>query len=196
MRCVPASCRKPTSNTAANIGKLFRGGDAVLTPNPKWIPIGCQGRVSGIGVSGQAFRRPMGQAMPLNATGPVHGSCARLDRCWRHAAHPHELQAPVLDGLADGGAPHTVGGCKLQAGDLLGSGTISGPTIDQAGAMIELSAAGRNPLTLEFGNGQTDQRGFPHGGDAVILKGWCEKTGHTRIGFGENRGTVLPSIGA
>ena len=93
-------------------------------------------------------------------------------------------------------AHHTVGGCNLQAGDLLGSGTISGPTLDQAGAMIELTASGRNPLTLDAGNGKTEQRGFLHDGDAVILKGWCEKPGVARIGFGESRGTVLPAIGA
>ncbi len=92
-------------------------------------------------------------------------------------------------------AHHTVGGCNLQPGDLLGSGTISGPTLDQAGAMIELTAAGRNPLTLDAGNGATEQRGFLQDGDAVILKGWCEKPGLARIGFGENRGTVLPAIG-
>ena len=93
-------------------------------------------------------------------------------------------------------AHHTVGGCNLQSGDLLGSGTISGPTLDQAGAMIELTASGRNPLTLDAGNGNNETRGFLADGDAVILKGWCEKPGQARIGFGESRGTVLPAIGA
>ena len=95
-------------------------------------------------------------------------------------------------------AHHTVGGCNLQPGDLLGSGTISGPTLDQAGAMIELTASGRNPVTLDAteGAGPTETRGFLQDGDAVILKGWCEKPGHARIGFGESRGQVLPAISA
>ena len=298
---------------AANIGKLFRGGDDVLTPNFRWLPIGYHGRVSSIGVSGQTFRRPMGQALPQGATTPVYGACARLDyelelgifigqgnaageqialdatanhifgicllndwsardiqaweyqplgpflaknfattispwivtmealapyrQAWVRAAHEPQplayLDSTIMRSegaldiqlevwletaqrrangagatrlthtsfrhqywsIAQMVAHHTVGGCNLQPGDLLGSGTISGPTLDQAGAMIELTAAGRNPLTLDAANGSTETRGFLHDGDAVILKGWCEKPGHARIGFGENRGTVWPAIG-
>ena len=64
--------------------------------------------------------------------------------------------------------------------------------------MIELTAGGRNPLTQAAteGAGPAETRGFLHDGDAVILKGWCEKPGHARIGFGESRGQVLPAIGA
>ncbi len=90
---------------------------------------------------------------------------------------------------------HTVGGCNLQSGDLLGSGTISGPTPAEGGAMIELTLGGRKPLTLEGGDGPPEQRGFLADGDAVILKGWCEAPGHVRIGFGECRGEVLPARG-
>ena len=86
---------------------------------------------------------------------------------------------------------HTVGGCNLQSGDLIGSGTISGPTQGEAGAIIEQTKAGREPLTLDGG----EQRGFLHDGDAVILRGWCEKAGAARIGFGECRAMVLPAIG-
>ena len=84
---------------------------------------------------------------------------------------------------------HTVNGCNLQPGDLFGSGTLSGPTLDQAGALIELTAGGKNPLPLP--NGET--RTFLEDGDAVVLRGWCEKPGAARIGFGECRGTVLPA---
>lgn len=84
---------------------------------------------------------------------------------------------------------HTVNGCNLQAGDLLGSGTLSGPTLDQAGALIELTAGGKNPITLA--NGET--RTFLEDGDTIILKAWCEKSGAARIGFGECVGTVLPA---
>ena len=84
---------------------------------------------------------------------------------------------------------HTVNGCNLQPGDLFGSGTLSGPTLDQAGALIELTAGGKNPLQLPGGETRT----FLEDGDAVVLRGWCEKPGAPRIGFGECRGTVLPA---
>lgn len=84
---------------------------------------------------------------------------------------------------------HTVNGCNLQPGDLLGSGTLSGPTLDQAGALIELTTGGKNPVQLPDG----EQRTFLEDGDTVVLRGWCEKLGFARIGFGECRGTVLPA---
>ena len=84
---------------------------------------------------------------------------------------------------------HTMGGCNLQSGDLLGSGTISGPTPDQAGAIIELTKGGKEPITLN--NGET--RSFLQDGDAVMLRGWCQREGFARIGFGESRGEVLPA---
>ena len=86
-------------------------------------------------------------------------------------------------------AHHTVNGCNLQPGDLLGSGTLSGPTLDQAGALIELTAGGKNPLQLPGG----EQRTYLEDGDSVVLRGWCEKPGAARIGFGECWGTVLPA---
>ncbi|MFT3812887.1 MAG: fumarylacetoacetase [Acidovorax sp.] len=87
-------------------------------------------------------------------------------------------------------AHHTAGGCGLQPGDLIGSGTISGPGPGEAGAMIELAHGGQRPV----GVGGGEQRGFLHDGDTVILRGWCEKPGAARIGFGECRGTVLPAL--
>ena len=86
-------------------------------------------------------------------------------------------------------AHHTVNGCNLQPGDLFGSGTLSGPTLDQAGALIELTQGGKNPLTLPNG----EQRTFLEDGDTIVLRGWCEKPGAARIGFGECRGTILPA---
>ena len=88
---------------------------------------------------------------------------------------------------------HAMGGCNLQAGDLLGSGTISGPTQEEAGAIIELTQGGKSPITL---GSSGEERAFLHDGDAVILRGWCEKPGFARIGFGESRGEILSSIGA
>ncbi|TNF51244.1 MAG: fumarylacetoacetase [Burkholderiales bacterium] len=291
---------------ATNIGKLFRP-DNPLLPNYKWIPIGYHGRASSIGVSGQQFRRPVGQTMPPGATQPSLGPCRRLDielelgifvgtgnelgdpvsmaqaedhvfglcllndwsardiQAWEYqplgpflsknfattispwivtleALAPYrvaferpaddpqplpyldsdanrergafdiqlqvDLQTPSMREAGQGGATicrtsyrhaywtvaqmvthHTVNGCNLQPGDLFGSGTLSGPTLDQAGALIELTGGGKNPLHLPGGETRT----FLEDGDAVVLRGWCEKAGAARIGFGECRGTVLPA---
>lgn len=86
-------------------------------------------------------------------------------------------------------AHHTVNGCNLQPGDLMGTGTLSGPTLDEAGALIELTVGGKQPLTLPNGESRT----YLEDGDAVVLRGWCEKPGAARIGFGQCVGTVLPS---
>jgi fumarylacetoacetase len=84
---------------------------------------------------------------------------------------------------------HTVNGCNLQPGDLLGTGTLSGPTPTEAGALIELTVGGKQPVQLQSGETRT----FLEDGDEVIFRGWCEKSGAARIGFGEARGRVLPS---
>jgi fumarylacetoacetase len=87
-------------------------------------------------------------------------------------------------------AHHTVNGCNLQPGDLFGSGTLSGPTLDQAGALIELTAGGKNPVQLPGG----ESRAFLEDGDAIVIRGWCERAGAARIGFGDCRATVLPAL--
>lgn len=88
-------------------------------------------------------------------------------------------------------AQHTVGGCNLQSGDLLGTGTISGPTPGEAGALVELSAGGTRAVPLQSSG---EERRFLQDGDCVILHGWCERPGAARIGFGECRGEVLPAV--
>jgi fumarylacetoacetase len=85
---------------------------------------------------------------------------------------------------------HTVGGCNLQSGDLIGTGTISGPTPSEAGAIVELSRGGTAPITLATTG---EQRTFLQDGDMVILRGWCEAQGAARIGFGTCEGRVLPA---
>ena len=87
-------------------------------------------------------------------------------------------------------AHHTVNGCQLNPGDLFGSGTASGPTAEEAGSLVELSIGGKQPIVLASGESRT----FLEDGDTVILRAWCEKAGASRIGFGECRGTVLPSL--
>ena len=293
---------------ARNIGKMIRP-DNPVAENFKWMPIAYHGRVSSIGVSGQNFHRPMGQAIPPGGTAPVYGPCLRLDyeleigvyigqgnaqgepvqladaeshifgmcllndwsardiqfwemaplgpflgknfcttispwivtiealapyrQAWGRPANEPQplayLDSPGNQALgaldislevwleteqlraANNGPSrlsrtsfkhqywtvaqmvthHTMGGCNLRSGDLLGSGTISGPGSGEAGAMIELTYGGSKPVTLN----NAEQRAFLHDGDAVILRGWCEKPGHARIGFGESRGQILPAIG-
>jgi fumarylacetoacetase len=84
-------------------------------------------------------------------------------------------------------AHHTVNGCNLQPGDLFGSGTLSGPSDEEAGSLLELTRGGKQTITLTNGESRT----FLEDGDAVILRGWCERAGAARIGFGESRGTLL-----
>jgi len=85
-------------------------------------------------------------------------------------------------------AHHTVNGCNLQPGDLLASGTISGPTEDSRGCMLELTWRGANPLTLP--NGET--RKWLDDGDGLTITGWAQGDGY-RVGFGEVAGRVLPA---
>lgn len=295
---------------ARNVGRIARPDAPPLTPNFQWLPIAYHGRASSIGVSGQKFRRPMGQFMPPGASAPVYGACQRLDyelelgicigqgnalgepiamtqaeshifgicllndwsardiQFWemaplgpflgknfattispwlvslealapfrlpflRPADEPQPLayldsasnraqgaldvqldvliQTPQQRGKGQPGTrvshtsfrhqywtlaqmvtQHTVGGCNLQTGDLLGTGTVSGPQAEEAGAMVELTKGGREPITLALADGVTEQRAFLQDGDAVILRGWCEAPGRVRIGFGECRGEVLP----
>jgi fumarylacetoacetase len=84
---------------------------------------------------------------------------------------------------------HTIAGCNVQVGDLMGSGTISGPTPDSYGSLLEITWNATKPLTLSNG----EQRSFIQDGDTLTMKGYCEKDG-LRIGFGEVSGTVLPAV--
>jgi fumarylacetoacetase len=83
-------------------------------------------------------------------------------------------------------AHHAAGGCAMCVGDLLGSGTISGPTRDSCGSLLEITWNGRDPIAVDGG-----ERRFVEDGDTVILRGWCEAAGR-RIGFGRCETRVLP----
>ena len=85
-------------------------------------------------------------------------------------------------------AHHTVNGCNLRAGDLLGTGTQSGPTPAEAGSLLELTAGGSQPIAVAT----AEQRTFLEDGDRVTLRGWCTAPGLPRIGFGSVSGEVLP----
>ena len=84
---------------------------------------------------------------------------------------------------------HTITGCKVEVGDMMGSGTISGPTPDSYGSMLEIAWNATKPVTLKGG----ETRSFIEDGDTVIMKGYSEKDG-IRVGFGEVRGKVLPAL--
>ncbi len=294
---------------ATAVGKLFRP-DQPLLPNYKWVPIGYHGRASSIGVSGQEFRRPLGQSKAPDAELPSFGPSKRLDyelevgalvgqgnaqgepvaleqaedhlfglvllndwsardvQAWEYqplgpflaksfattvspwvvtmealapfrrafARSADDVQPlPYLQGptnQAQGAISiqlevhlqtaamraaqtpphrlmrsdfadsywtfaqmlthHASNGCNLQPGDLLGSGTQSGPAADQGGSLLELTQGGKQALTLPSG----EQRTFLQDGDSVALVGFCEAPGRRRIGFGPCVGTVLPAVSA
>jgi fumarylacetoacetase len=109
-------------------------------------------------------------------------------------APPHRLSSTTFRhaywSIAQLVAHHTINGCDLRAGDLLGTGTQSGPTPAEAGSLLELSAGGSRPIQI----GGDEYRTFLEDGDSVIFRGWCEKPGAARIGFGIAQGRVLPAI--
>lgn len=83
---------------------------------------------------------------------------------------------------------HTISGCNVQVGDLMGSGTISGPTENSYGSLLELTWNTTKPLTLSNG----EKRGFLEDGDSIVMKGYAEK-GAIRVGFGQVANTILPA---
>lgn len=297
-----------SAHHATAVGKQFRP-DNPLLPNYKWVPIGYHGRASTIGVSGQAFPRPVGQTRPASeGAAPGFGPCQRLDyelelgifvgpgneqgqRIGIESAESHvfglcilndwsarDLQAweyqplgpflaknfastispwiVTLEALApfreafqrpegdpqplpylssesnrnsgvfgvdlevlltteksrsQGAEPallstsnfrdaywnvaqlithHTVNGCKMQPGDMLGTGTLSGADAGEEGSLLELTVSGQKPLSLPWG----EERSFLEDHDEIILRARCSKPGYPTISLGECAGTVLPAI--
>jgi len=83
---------------------------------------------------------------------------------------------------------HASSGCAMNVGDLLGSGTISGPEKSQRGSLLEISWNGTEPAELAGGI----KRSFLEDGDSLVMRGWCRGDGY-RVGFGEVEGTILPA---
>lgn len=152
----------------------------------------------------EAFQRPASDPAPLNyLSSPANTAQGAINielEVWIQTA---QMQAAGHAGdrlsqsnyrdaywtVAQLVAHHTVNGCNLRAGDLFGTGTLSGPLPEQGGSLMELSAGGKRPIPLS--NGET--RTYLEDGDTVILRGYCVREGFRRIGFGECRGTVLPA---
>jgi fumarylacetoacetase len=86
-------------------------------------------------------------------------------------------------------AHHTIGGCNLRTGDLLASGTISGPEKESRGCLLELAWRGQEPLQMNNG----EQRVWLEDGDELTITGWCQGDGY-RVGFGEVTGKILPAL--
>ncbi len=107
---------------------------------------------------------------------------------------PHRLSASNTQDLywtfAQMLTHHTSNGCNLQPGDLIASGTVSGATKDSLGCLIELTQRGAEQIDLPSG----EVRRFLQDGDEVIFRGYCEREGFRRIGFGECRGIVAPAM--
>jgi fumarylacetoacetase len=83
-------------------------------------------------------------------------------------------------------AHHTSNGCNLQPGDLIGTGTVSGPDPESRACLLEITRGGREPLTLPTG----ETRGFLADDDEVTLRAYCAAPGARRIGFGECRARI------
>ena len=151
-----------------------------------------------------AFTRPPGDPAPLphlnDATDRVHGGLAvtleaylATEKMRRSGIAPQRVsQSPFTTTywtVAQMVAHHASNGCNLLVGDLFGSGTVSGPERASWGSLLELTARGREPIMLPTG----EQRSFIEDGDEIILRGFAEKPGYPRIGFGECRGVILPA---
>ncbi|MGK6308038.1 fumarylacetoacetase [Variovorax sp. DT-64] len=152
------------------------------------------------------FKRPAGDPQPLPyLDAPANRATGALDivlETWLQTAAMREAgEAPVR--LTRGNAReaaywtpaqlvthHTVNGCNLQPGDLLGSGTLSGPKPDEAGSLLELTLGGKQPIELPNG----ERRSFLEDGDTLTLRGWCEREGAVGIGLGEVSATVEPAL--
>ncbi|MCC6928485.1 MAG: fumarylacetoacetase [Gemmatimonadaceae bacterium] len=152
-----------------------------------------------------AFARADGDPAPLpylaDATDQSRGGLDVWIEVWLRTARMREDDAQAVR-LSRGNARelywtmaqllahHASNGCNLQPGDVLGSGTISGPAKDSRGCLLELTWRGTEPVTLPNG----ELRRFLEDGDEVILRGSCERAGYARLGLGECRGVVQPAI--
>lgn len=151
-----------------------------------------------------AYERPAGDPAPLpyldDSGDRSRGGYALTLEVWLSSRVMRErgLPAARLSRSAFGGmywtfaqmlTHHASNGCNLRPGDLLASGTVSGAEKDSRGCLLELTWRGSEPLTLPGG----ESRRFLEDGDEVVMKGWCERPGARRIGFGESRGRIVGS---
>jgi fumarylacetoacetase len=152
-----------------------------------------------------AFTRPTGDPAPLPyLMAPQDQAAGGLDvtlevyilstKMRERGTPPFRLSrgsfAQVYWTVAQMVAHHTSSGCNLEIGDLMGSGTVSGPEPESWASLLELSKGGREPIRLPTG----EERRFLEDGDEVIFRGHCERAGFTRIGFGECHAVIAPAL--
>jgi fumarylacetoacetase len=152
-----------------------------------------------------AYRRPEGDPAPLPHLASDEDQAAgafditleafiATETMRKQNVPPHRLSespfATLYWTVAQMIAHHTSNGCNLEIGDLMGSGTVSGPERSGWGSLLELSARGREPIALPTG----ETRGFIEDGDEIIFRAHCAREGAARIGFGECRAVVLPAV--
>jgi fumarylacetoacetase len=141
--------------------------------------------------------RPDGDPLPLAHLADAGDGALRISlEVWLRSARMSEpMQVSAGDfssmywTLAQMVAHHSSNGCAMRPGDLIGSGTVSGPEKRNRGCLLEMTWRGAEPLELPNG----EVRRFLEDGDEVILRGWCEAPGFRRIGLGECRGAILPA---
>ena len=141
--------------------------------------------------------RPESDPQPLpHLTGRSNEAYRIVLEVWLRTARmtePVKLTSSLFDSmywtLAQMVTHHASNGCRIAPGDLIGSGTVSGPTKDSRGCLLELAWRGKEPLQLP----NEETRSFLEDGDEVIFRGWCETSTYRRIGFGECRGVVIPA---
>lgn len=149
-----------------------------------------------------AFVRPEGDPPPLPYLdgAPERAGLAITLEAWLSSARMREAGTPPMRvsrgsfadmywTVAQLVAHHASNGCNLRPGDLLASGTVSGPTKESRGCLLERTWKGTEPLSLPGG----ETRAFLEDGDEVVLRGYCERPGAARIGFGECRGVIAPA---
>jgi fumarylacetoacetase len=151
-----------------------------------------------------AFHRPLGDPAPLpylddlnaRTRGGIDATVEVLlttTRMRDAGLAPHRLSrgrmADLYWTVAQMFTHHTSNGCNLRPGDLFATGTISGPTRESRGCLLELTWRGAEPVELPSG----ETRKFLEDGDEVVMRGYCERPGAARIGFGECRGVILPA---
>jgi fumarylacetoacetase len=149
-----------------------------------------------------AFRRPAGDPQPLpHLSSPSDtrqgGIDVQLDALIRSARMREQGLEPIRfsrSSLRDiywtasqMVAHHASNGCNLRAGDLIGTGTVSGPSDEELGCLLEITRQGRRSVSLPTG----EQRGYLEDGDEVIIRGCCEREGFARIGLGACSGVIV-----